>query len=137
MIQRYTQLDSSSKGGWTSYLDSRRVEDRKPFAETTIYRNEVLMCPYTCGVSYDQWTASFSEKSKLSRIETTDRENWRGCAECNMIKSVLLSSLLHRYVRCKHGHLLSIICKQLHREPNYGDVFKVMSLMHPKLSMNE
>ena len=30
-------------------------------------------------------------------------------------------------MRCKHSRVLSIIRKQLHREPNDGDVFIVMS----------
>ena len=74
MVQGYTQQDSGSKGGWISDLDSRRAEGGKPFAGTTIYRNEVLLCSYTCGVAHDQWTASLSEEFKLSRIEATDRE---------------------------------------------------------------
>ena len=74
MVQGYTQQNSGSKGGWTSYLDSRRAEGGKPFSGTIIYRNEVLLCSYTCGVAHDQWTASLSKESKLSRIEATDRE---------------------------------------------------------------
>ena len=30
-------------------------------------------------------------------------------------------------MRCKHSRVLSIIREQLHHEPNYGDVFIVMS----------
>ena len=30
-------------------------------------------------------------------------------------------------MRCKHSRVLSIICEQLHHEPNDGDVFIVMS----------
>ena len=63
MVQGYTQQNSGSKGGWTSYLDSRRAEGGKPFSGTIIYRNEVLLCSYTCGVAHDQWTASLSQKN--------------------------------------------------------------------------
>ena len=74
MVQGYTQQDRGSKGGWTSNLGSGRGECGKSSTRTTIYRNEVFLCSYTCGVAHDQWTASLPEKSKLSRVETTDRE---------------------------------------------------------------
>ena len=74
MVQGYTQQDSGSKGGWASNLDSRRADGGKPFSGTIIYRNEVLLCSYTCGVAHVQWTASLSEEPKLSRFEATDRE---------------------------------------------------------------
>ena len=30
-------------------------------------------------------------------------------------------------MRCKHSHVLSVICEQLHREPSVGDIYIVMS----------
>ena len=57
MVQGYTQQDSGSKGGWTSSLVSRRAECGKSSARTTIYRNEVFLCSYTCGGANDQWAA--------------------------------------------------------------------------------
>ena len=35
-------------------------------------------------------------------------------------------------MRCKHSRVLSIIRERLHREPNDGDVFIVMSLFEKK-----
>ena len=126
MVQGYTQQNSGSKGGWTSYLDSRRAEGGKPFLGTIIYRNEVLLCSYTCGVAHDQWTASLSEESKLSRIEATDRETGG-----SMLNVTGLNQFYYLRdftdMRCKHSRVLSIIREQLHREPNDGDVFIVMS----------
>ncbi|WP_337435985.1 IS66 family insertion sequence element accessory protein TnpB, partial [Prevotella sp.] len=126
MVQGYTQQNSGSKGGWTSYLDSRRAEGGKPFSGTIIYRNEVLLCSYTCGVAHDQWTASLSKESKLSRIEATDRETGG-----SMLNVTGLNQFYYLRdftdMRCKHSRVLSIIREQLHREPNDGDVFIVMS----------
>ena len=120
------QQDSGSKGGWTSDLDSRRAEGGKPFAGTIIYRNEILLCSYTCGVAHDQWAASLSEESKLSRIEATDRETGG-----SMLNVTGLNQFYYLRdftdMRCKHSRVLSIIREQLHREPNDGDVFIVMS----------
>ena len=126
MVQGYTQQDSGSKGGWTSCLDSRRAECGKLSTRTTIYRNEVFLCSYTCGVAHDQWPASLPEKSKLSRIEAPDRETGG---------SMLSVTGINRFyylrdftdMRCKHSRVLSIIREQLHHEPNDGDVFIVMS----------
>ena len=125
MVQGYTQQDSGSKGGWTSSLDSRRAECGKSSTRTTIYRNEVFLYSYTCGVAHDQWTASLPEKSKLSRIEAPDRETGG---------SMLSVTGINRFyylrdftdMRCKHSRVLSIIREQLHREPNDGDVFMVI-----------
>lgn len=126
MVQGYTQQDRGSRSGWASNLGSRRVKEGKPFSGTIIYRNEVLLCSYTCGVAHDQWTASLSEESKLSRIEATDRET--GGA---MLSVTGLNQFYYLCdftdMRCKHSRVLSIIREQLHREPNDGDVFIVMS----------
>ena len=126
MVQGYTQQDRGSKGGWTSSLDSRRAECGKSSTRTTIYRNEVFLCSHPCGVAHDQWTASLPEKSKLSRIEAPDRETGG--------PMLSVTGLNHFYylrdftdMRCKHSRVLSIIREQLHREPNDGDVFIVMS----------
>ena len=73
MVQGYPQQDSESKGGWTSYLASRRTECGKLFAGTSICRNEVLLCSYTRGVAYNEKLASLSEiinmiSSKKSKL---------------------------------------------------------------------
>lgn len=121
MVQGYTQQDSGSKGGWSSNLSSGRVE-----TGTSIYCNEVFLCSYTRRVANDQWIAHLSEESKLSRVEATDRETG----------GIMLSVTgINRFyylrdftdMRCKHSRVLSIIREQLHREPNDGDVFIVMS----------
>lgn len=126
MVQGYTQQDRGSKGGWASNLGSGRAEAGKPFPRTIFYSNEAFRCSYTCGVAHDQWTASLPEKSKLSRIEAPDRETGG--------PMLSVTGLNHFYylrdftdMRCKHSRVLSIIREQLHREPNDGDVFIVMS----------
>lgn len=126
MVQGYTQQDRGSKGGWASNLGSGRAEAGKPFPRTNFYSNEAFRCSYTCGVAHDQWTASLPEKSKLSRIEAPDRETGG--------PMLSVTGLNHFYylrdftdMRCKHSRVLSIIREQLHREPNDGDVFIVMS----------
>ena len=126
MVQGYTQQDRGSKGGWASNLGSGRAEAGKPFPRTIFYSNEAFRCSYTCGVAHDQWTASLPEKSKLSRIEAPDRETGGSMLS--------VTGLNHFYylrdftdMRCKHSRVLSIIREQLHREPNDGDVFIVMS----------
>ena len=126
MVQGYTQQDRGSKSGWASNLGSGRAEAGKPFPRTIFYSNEAFRCSYTCGVAHDQWTASLPEKSKLSRIEAPDRETGG--------PMLSVTGLNHFYylrdftdMRCKHSRVLSIIREQLHREPNDGDVFIVMS----------
>ena len=126
MIQGYTQQDRGSKGGWASNLGSGRAEAGKPFPRTIFYSNEAFQCSYSRGVANDQWTAYLPEEPKLSRVETTDRE---------IGGSMLSVTGINRFyylrdftdMRCKHSRVLSIIREQLHREPNDGDVFIVMS----------
>ena len=99
MVQRYTQQDRGSKGGWASNLGSGRAETGRPFSGTIFYSNEAFLCSYSRGVANDQWTG-------INRFyylrDFTD-------------------------MRCKHSRVLSIIREQLHREPSDGDVFIVMS----------
>ena len=126
MVQGYTQQDCGGKSGWNSYLGSRRSEAGKPFSRTIFYSNEAFWCSYSRGVANDQWAAYLPEEPKLSRVETTDRE---------IGGSMLSVTGINRFyylrdftdMRCKHSRVLSIIREQLHREPNDGDVFIVMS----------
>ena len=126
MVQGYTQQDRGSKGGRVSYLGSGRAEEGKPFPRTIFYSNEAFRCSYSRGVAIDQWAAYLPEEPKLSRAEATDRETGR---------SMLSVTGINRFyylrdftdMRCKHSRVLSIIREQLHREPNDGDVFIVMS----------
>ena len=126
MVQGYTQQDCGGKSRWASYLGSRRVKEGKLFSRTIFYSNEAFLCSYPRGVANDQWTADLPEEPKLSRAEATDRET---------IGSMLSVTSINRFyylrdftdMRCKHSRVLSIIREQLHREPNDGDVFIVMS----------
>ena len=126
MVQGYTQQDRGSKSGWASNLVSGRAEAGKPFPRTIFYSNEAFRCSYSRGVANYQWTAYLPEEPKLSRVETTDRE---------IGGSMLSVTGINRFyylrdftdMRCKHSRVLSIIREQLHREPNDGDVFIVMS----------
>lgn len=43
----------------------------------------------------------------------------------------------NKIVEVKVDELPTLIQEELHREPNDGDVFLVMSLMRPKLSINK
>ena len=125
MVQGYTQQNSGSEGGWTFFLGSRTAEERSPSAGTTESWSNISRS-YTCGASYDQWSAYLPEKPKLSRVEATDRETGG---------SMLSVTGINRFyylrdftdMRCKHSRVLSIIHEQLHREPSGGDVFIVMS----------
>lgn len=126
MVQGYTQQDRGSKGGRASYLGSGRAEAGKPFPRTIFYSNEAFRCSYSCGVENDQWAAYLPEEPKLSRAEAADRET--GGA---MLSVTGLNQFYYLRdftdMRCKHSRVLSIIREQLHREPNDGDVFIVMS----------
>ena len=126
MVQGYTQQDCGSKGGWSSGLLSKRSEGRSSFAGAILYRDEALLCSYPCGVANDQRIAYLPEEPKLSGVEATDRE---------VGGPMLNVTGLNRFyylrdftdMRCKHSRVLSIIREQLHREPDDGDVFIVMS----------
>lgn len=125
MVQGYTQQNSGSEGGWTFFLSSGTAEEGNPSAGTTENRS-YISCPYTCGASYDQWTAYLPKEPKLSGVEAADRETGG---------SMLSVTGINRFyylrdftdMRCKHSRVLSIIREQLHREPSDGDVFIVMS----------
>lgn len=125
MVQGYTQQNSGSEGGWTFFLGSRTAEERSPSAGTTESRSNISRS-YTCGASYDQWSACLPEESKLSGVEAADRE-----AGGAMLSVTGLNQFYYLRdftdMRCKHSRVLSIIREQLHREPNDGDVFIVMS----------
>ena len=82
--------------------------------------------PYNDRTANEQWPSFKSEEPKLSRSCPFGRE----------VGGPMLSvtGLNHFYyvrnfsdMRCKHSRVLSIIREQLHREPNDGDVFIVMS----------
>lgn len=126
MVQGYTQQDCGGKSGWTSYLGSRRAEAGMPFSRTIFYSNEAFLCSYSCGVANDQWAACLPEESKLSGVEAADRETGGP-----MLSVTGLNQFYYLRdftdMRCKHSRVLSIIREQLHREPNDGDVFIVMS----------
>ena len=125
MVQGYTQQDCGGKSGWTFFLGSRTAEERSPSAGTTESWSNISRS-YTCGASYDQWSACFPEKPKLSGVKAADRETGG---------SMLSVTGINRFyylrdftdMRCKHSRVLSIIHEQLHREPSGGDVFIVMS----------
>ena len=126
MVQGYTQQDCGGKSGWTSYLGSRRAEAGMPFSRTIFYSNEAFRCSYSCGVANDQWAAYLPKEPKLPGVEAADRETG------GTILSVTGSNQFYYLrdftdMRCKHSRVLSIIHEQLHREPNDGDVFIVMS----------
>ena len=126
MVQGYTQQDCGGKSGWTSYLGSRRAEAGMPFSRTNFYSNEAFWCSYSCGVANDQWAAYLPKEPKLSGVEAADRETGG-----SMLSVTGLNQFYYLRdftdMRCKHSRVLSIIREQLHREPNDGDVFIVMS----------
>ena len=115
---------------------SKRSEGGQSFTGAILYRDETLLCSYPCGVANDQRIAYLPEEPKLSGVEATDRE---------VGGPMLNVTGLNRFyylrdftdMRCKHSRVLSIIrlClqrmsvkrEQLHREPDDGDVFIVMS----------
>lgn len=126
MVQGYTQQDCGGKSGWTSYLGSRRAEAGMPFSRTIFYSNEAFRCSYSCGVANDQWAAYLPKEPKLPGVEAADRETGG-----TMLSVTGLNQFYYLRdftdMRCKHSRVLSIIHEQLHREPNDGDVFIVMS----------
>lgn len=125
MVQGYTQEDSRSEGGWSSLPGSRKSEGGKAFTRS-IDGSKDFFRSYTLGVAHEQWSSSYPEESKLSGSEGSDRE----------VGGLMLSVTgISRFyylrdftdMRCKHSRVLSIIREQLHREPNDGDVFIVIS----------
>jgi transposase len=126
MVQGYMQQDCGGKSGWTSYLGSRRAEAGMPFSRTIFYSNEAFWCSYFCGVANDQWAAYLPKEPKLPGVEAADRETGG-----TMLSVTGLNQFYYLRdftdMRCKHSRVLSIIHEQLHREPNDGDVFIVMS----------
>lgn len=126
MVQGYTQQDSRSKGGRASNPGSGRTEAGKLFSGTSFYSNEAFWCSYSRGVANDQWATYIPEKPKLSRAEATDRETGGAMLSVTGInRFYYLRDFTD--MRCKHSRVLSIIREQLHREPDNGDVFIVMS----------
>ena len=125
MVQGYTQQNSGSEGGWTFFLGSRTAEEGTPSAGTAESRSYISRS-YTCGASNDQWSACLPEESKLSGVVAADRETGG-----SMLSVTGLNQFYYLRdftdMRCKHSRVLSIIREQLHREPNDGDVFIVMS----------
>lgn len=125
MVQGYTQQNSGSEGGWTFFLGSRTAEERSPSAGTTESWSNISRS-YSCGVANDQWAAYLPKEPKLSGVEAADRETGG-----SMLSVTGLNQFYYLRdftdMRCKHSRVLSIIREQLHREPNDGDVFIVMS----------
>lgn len=105
---------------------AKRSEGRNSFTGTIHDRGEELLCSYPCGVANDQRFAYLPEEPKLSGDEATDREV--GGPMLN-VTGLNRFYYLHDFtdMRCKHSRVLSIIREQLHREPDDGDVFIVMS----------
>ena len=97
--------------------------NRSPEQSST---DETLLCSYPCGVADDQRVAYLPEEPKLSGVEATDRE-----VGGPMLKVTGLNRFYYLRdftdMRCKHSRVLSIIREQLHREPDDGEVFIVMS----------
>lgn len=105
---------------------SKRSEGRSSFTGTIHDRGEELLCLYPCGVANDQRIAYLPKKPKLSGVEATNREVGGPMLNVSGLNSFYY---LRDFIdmRCKHSRVLSIIRKQLHREPDDGDVFIVMS----------
>lgn len=121
MVQGYTRQDSGSKGGWHSlFCPSTGEKGRSPSG--TFKGENVILRSYTCGVAHDEWVAYFPKEPRLLGPEAADRE----------VGGPMLSVTgINRFfylrdftdMRCKHSRVLSIICEQLRRELNDGDVF--------------
>lgn len=126
MVQGYAQPNSGSKGERASYLGSGRAEAGNSFSGTIFYSNEAFRCSYSRGVVNDQWAACLLKEHKLSGVEAADRETGGSMLSVTGLNQFYY---LHDFtdMRCNHSRVLSIIREQLHREPNDGDVFIVMS----------
>lgn len=123
MVPGYSQGNSGSSGGWPSqpcrFSSIMSSRGRKlPDSEN--------IRPYPSGASYDQRSAYILKEFELSGTEAAGGE----------VGGLMLSVTgINRFyylrdftdMRCKHSRVLSIIREQLHREPDNGDVFIVMS----------
>ena len=123
MVQGYTQTNSGSASGWQA--GPVRANTGNFTRRERLFQREIFR-PHSCGDSHDEWLAPFTEEPKLSRTETSGRETGGSMLS--------VTGINHFYylrdftdMRCKHSRVLSIIREQLHREPNEGDVFIVMS----------
>lgn len=123
MVQGYPQENSGSACGRQALPDSPGTH--KSARGSKVPDGETFR-PYPFGASHDQWPAHISEEPKLSGAAATGGE----------IGGSMLSvtGINHFYylrdftdMRCKHSRVLSVIREQLHREPDKGDVFIVMS----------
>ena len=124
MIQGYPQENSISAGGWLTYGSC--FADCLSCSQRSASSFLLISYSYLVGTPYEQWPTYFSEGSKLSGFAPYDREV--GGSMLNV------TGLNHFYylcnftdMRCKHSRVLSVIREQLHREPNRGDVYIVMS----------
>ena len=122
MVQGHSQKGSRVEGGWqTLGRGKRSVRSVRPQSVPISFCGSNI-----CRTSYEQWPSYTSEEPKLPGSGPFGRE----------VGGAMLSvtGLNHFYyvrdftdMRCKHSRVLSIIREQLHREPNDGDVFIVMS----------
>lgn len=124
MVQRHTQENSGGEGGWSSQSIGTKCVPVPSDCQCTT----VGICPssYTCGAAHDERPSHLSKEPKLSGAEATGGETGGSMLS--------VTGINHFYylrdftdMRCKHSRVLSIIREQLHREPNDGDVFIVMS----------
>ncbi len=122
MVQGHTQTDCRGKGRWQTLRIGKRTMRSIRFPSASI----AFSSSYNDRTANEQWASFKSEEPKLSRSCPFGRE-----AGGPMLS---VTGLNHFYyvrdfsdMRCKHSRVLSIIREQLHREPNDGDVFIVMS----------
>lgn len=122
MVQGYSQESGRSDCGWASTGTGFKGAGLRFIAGS---RNSEVRS-HLGGFAIEQWSSHHEKESKLSGSRPIDRE----------VGGSMLSvtGLNHFYyvrdfsdMRCKHNRVLSIIREQLHREPNDGDVFIVMS----------
>ena len=122
MVQGHAQKDCRGKGRWQTLRFGKRTI--RPIRSRSAC---IAFSSSNNGRSAnEQWPAFKSEEPKLSGSCPFGRE-----AGGPMLS---VTGLNHFYyvrdfsdMRCKHSRVLSIIREQLHREPNDGDVFIVMS----------
>ena len=121
MVQGYPQKDSGGFSGWPS--------DRRAAFHAAACRARIEDIPRSThhgGPIHEQRLAFVPEGPDISGTTVTHRKT--GGAMLSV------TGIHHFYyipsftdMRCKHSRVLSIIREQLHREPNDGDVFIVMS----------